>query len=61
MAISDKASSSTNRPIWFWIEVGLGLIWNVLVIVQLTGSLTSTPDSAMEAGMTAEQTAVLKV
>ncbi len=65
MAISAPASSTSNRtvsnrPVWFWIAAGLGLAWNVFGIVQFAGSLTSTPDSLMEAGMTAEQAAVMK-
>lgn len=60
MTISDSASSKPNRPTWFWIVAGLGLAWNVFGLVQFAGSLTSTPDSLMEAGMTAEQAAVMK-
>ena len=60
MTISDSAASKPNRPTWFWIVAGLGLAWNVFGLVQFAGSLTSTPDSLMEAGMTAEQAAVMK-
>ena len=60
MTISDSASSKPNHPTWFWIVAGLGLAWNVFGLVQFAGSLTSTPDSLMEAGMTAEQAAVMK-
>ena len=60
MTISDSASPKPNRPIWFWIVAGLGLAWNVFGLVQFAGSLTSTLDSFMEAGMTAEQAAVMK-
>ncbi len=60
MTISGSASSNTNRPTWFWIVAGLGLAWNVFGLVQFAGSLTSTPDSLMEAGMTPEHAAVMK-
>ena len=60
MTISDSASSKSNRPSWFWIVAGLGLAWNVFGLIQFAGSLTSTPDSLMEAGMTPDQAAVMK-
>lgn len=60
MATSAPVSSTSNRPVWFWIAAGLGLAWNVFGLVQFAGSLTSTPDTLMEAGMTAEQAAVMK-
>ena len=60
MATSDPVSSTSNRPVWFWIAAGLGLAWNIFGLVQFAGSLTSTSDSLMEAGMTAEQAAVMK-
>ncbi len=60
MASSASASMVTNRLKGFWILAGLGLAWNVFGLVQFAGSLTSTADSLMEAGMTAEQAAVMK-
>ena len=60
MTTSYSASSKPHRPAWFWIAAGLGLAWNVFGLVQFAGSLTSTADSLMEAGMTAEQAAVMK-
>ncbi len=60
MADSTPASTTSKRPLWFWIAAGLGFAWNVFGLVQFAGSLTSTPDSLMEAGLTAEQAAVMK-
>lgn len=60
MAISTQVLSPSNRPVWFWIAAFLGLAWNVFGLFQFAGSLTSTPDSLMEAGMTAQQAAVMK-
>ncbi len=60
MATSVGSSSASYRPLWFWIIAGLGLAWNVFGLIQFGGSLTSTEESLMEAGMTATQAAVMK-
>lgn len=60
MATSDSVSSSPRRPVWFWIAASLGLAWNVFGLFQFAGSLTSTTESLMAAGMTATQAAVMK-
>ncbi len=60
MTTSVFPAARSARPAWFWIAAGLGLAWNVFGLFQFAGSLTSSVDSLMEAGMTAEQAAVMK-
>ena len=57
--MTDQIISRTKLPLWFWIAVTLGLLWNVFGLFQFITSLSATPESLVAGGMTAEQAAVM--
>lgn len=56
---SDTNAKDTALPTWFWIAAIAGLAWNVFGAVQFVGSLSATPESLQEQGLTAEQATVM--
>ena len=57
--MTDPIISRAKLPLWFWIAVALGFLWNVFGLFQFISSLSATTESLEAGGMTAEQAAVM--
>ncbi len=54
-----RSKTSLRPPLWLLATAFAGLAWNAFGAVQFIGSLTATPQSLMDSGLTAAQATVM--
>lgn len=50
-----NAITKTHIPVGFWVAAALGLVWNLIGIVQFLSTTGATVDALVKTGMTMEQ------